>query len=575
MAHIFRILSCGKMKLRKREPPTMFLTCHSLSIPLLLLLKALDGSEAWVPINNRINDVLQQQQQQQQQQQKLFSIHPLYTEDYRNFGGGWTDNDSSRNWYKDNADSNSDVQNGYFNQPQQQQGPSYNDNDNYNNEYSYNVQQQTNDDYWYNNEEQQQMSQQFGHGDYENNIKNLYNQAYVDRPNFDNEQPPHQQGYHDVQNVQQHFHNNKYPIQGGHDSDEYPHEYYGSSSSSTNNLYSMQQQQTETDSYQHQHQHQPSSVQIENGHDAIQRYNGYCNDDRQGDYNREEESQGRSGGGDWQVRMEQQSYSPPPQQPATRNHSRRSMGRVNSPILGSIFMENSFWRDRFFDNAFDSMFSSPFDDFFVPLLSTRRRRRRDPFFSPFEVMMPWTRSITPYSMLDLSMDDNVRSMMRRRMPVPRSLRIMANDPMFQRRLLEQAKRLLNVDVACTTALGWPIQMGVVISQSSSASAYMINGQQNGHQQQQCQLQVSVRGSHRGGVVRIVATDGGIQTMILSVVEDGGYPREINVRLPSSDGVIHSSDGTTMSGPDVVDAEIVDQDERRFKPVPRRYWAATV
>jgi hypothetical protein len=162
--------------------------------------------------------------------------------------------------------------------------------------------------------------------------------------------------------------------------------------------------------------------------------------------------------------------------------------------------------------------------------------------------------------------------------------MMGNDAkLFQRRLLEHTERLLHADIACTTALGLPIQVGLVISRSSSSSSssYMINGQQKLQQQQQCHWQVSVRGSRCGGVIRIVATDGNdIQAMILSVVEDGKYPpREINVRLSSfDDGGLGTPDGRRSTSPsEIVDAEIVDKDnqEHRTKPIPSEYWSATI
>lgn len=162
------------------------------------------------------------------------------------------------------------------------------------------------------------------------------------------------------------------------------------------------------------------------------------------------------------------------------------------------------------------------------------------------------RAFSPFSAFD-KMDDHFQSMMMRNGPPN------PDAAMFQRRLLEQAERYLNTDVACTTALGEPIQMGPVISQSSRSAAYMMNGRQS--RQQESMLQVSVRGSRQGGVVQIVATDSGIQNMVLQVMEEAGYPpREINVQLSSNDGRVGSNNSN--GPPDVMDAEIVSEDNRR-------------
>ncbi|KAL3917035.1 MAG: hypothetical protein SGARI_007814, partial [Bacillariaceae sp.] len=120
---------------------------------------------------------------------------------------------------------------------------------------------------------------------------------------------------------------------------------------------------------------------------------------------------------------------------------------------------------------------------------------------------------------DEAFDNQMQSMMDRR----RGMMAQANgDPNFQKRIVEQAERYLNNDIACTTALGGPIQMGPIISQSSRSQAYMVNGRES--RQQENVMQVSVRGSQGGGVVRIVATDAGIQNAVLQLGEEGnGYP----------------------------------------------------
>lgn len=256
----------------------------------------------------------------------------------------------------------------------------------------------------------------------------------------------------------------------------------------------------------------------------------------------------------------------------------------------SSFLDDFFWGgDSFFDSPFDRMFSSsPFGSF-SPFSRQRRGRRRSPFWrrSPIDAMMedlmsPPFRSVSPFTRFDRSIDDRFQSMMRNGAPDNRSAMVMMNnDPMLHRRLLEQAERLLNTDVAVTTALGSPVQMGPIISQSSSSASYMINGRRS--QQQQTQLQVSVRGSRGGGVVRLAATqDDGIQRLILSLADERGEAREINVRLSHgrpSTGSNTSPTGTSSSSPpDIVDAEIVDRDSssgRETRPVPRDYWAATV
>jgi hypothetical protein len=68
-------------------------------------------------------------------------------------------------------------------------------------------------------------------------------------------------------------------------------------------------------------------------------------------------------------------------------------------------------------------------------------------------------------------------------------------------------------------------------------------------------------------------------MVLTVMENGRYPREINVRLSPFGGGPHPLDGTVSSSssspPEIVDAEIVEKDNGRSKPFPNDYWAATV
>ena len=163
---------------------------------------------------------------------------------------------------------------------------------------------------------------------------------------------------------------------------------------------------------------------------------------------------------------------------------------------------------------------------------------------------------------DEAFENQMQSMMERR----RSMMDHASgDPNVQKRIVEQAERYLNNDIACTTALGGPIQMGPVISQSSRAQAYIINGRES--RQQENMMQVSVRGGQTGGVVRIVASDAGIQNLVLQVGEEAsGYPpREINVQMSANPGgpppPPSSSSSNSSGGPNIVDAEIVEDNTR--------------
>ncbi|KAG7353761.1 hypothetical protein IV203_003116 [Nitzschia inconspicua] len=558
----------------------------------LLLLISVFQSEAWILPNKSSRC--------SQEFSRGLVIHKHHTALLSSTGNfaGWYHNNNNN--YNNNVD-NEQYGYGVHSQQQQQQEQTdnpyyYNGQDGYGeqpyqnqneNQVGFYQQNENGDgfhsnqpaDSWYDGQQQWNEGYNNNSGDYNNNNNNNY---YNEQQSYDSaaQNSFNDQEYYPAEEQGQYYDNGKNgPSQqspNNNNNNEYSGEYYSEQQDQYNDSI-----QPTMDAYQEQQQQAPQDYSSQYATEQNDQYY-YNNDNRQEDFYREQPQQ-RPGG--WQVRIEERSYRPPQQ--AARNRR-----RSGSPLLGSFLLDDFFGGDRFFDSAFDRMFSSPFDMLSPfgpsrrrwmetsPFVSRRQRprRRRSPIDSMMmDLMVPPSRSISPFTMFDRSIDDKFRSMMRNSMPGGSSITMMmANDPMFQRRLLEQAERLLNADIAITTALGSPIQMGPVISQSSSSSAYIINGRQT--QQQQNQLQVSVRGSRLGGVVRIVATQDGIQNMVLSVVEQGGYPREINVRIsdskktPSNNG---SPSGPSSSPPDIVDAEIVDKDSDGTKPVPTDYWAATV
>jgi hypothetical protein len=424
-------------------------------------------------------------------------------------------------------------------------------------------QQYDGNDYYYGNQDQQQEYDYYKNDDAESYYENTDDY----RDSYNN----HEQAY-DSQQQEEYSQNDQYYDDSQY-SDAQP-----------------QQQQQEQQYYDNENQHDyydddrtaaltngDSSSSYSNPQDVMRSNYGYHGDGsfslqtQQDYYYQNPRSRPRNG---WKISIEQQQqlYRPPQLGAMNRLGRRRPRG---DPF--------DFFLDDFFSfDPFDRMFSSPFDDFFPsPFSSSRRRRatrpRRRVTTSPLSSMMMDLavppRIVSPFSSFDRSIEEQMRSMMEQ------SRNMMARsdaDPMFQRRILEQAERYLNADIACTTALGQPIQMGPIISQSSSSRAYIVNGRRS--RQEETMMQVSVRGSQGRGVVRIVAMESGIQNMVLQVADKGnGFPpREINVQLSANTGGPPPSAGNSNNegGPEIVDAEIVEHSNDSNRPVRNERWSMT-
>ena len=119
-------------------------------------------------------------------------------------------------------------------------------------------------------------------------------------------------------------------------------------------------------------------------------------------------------------------------------------------------------------------------------------------------------------------------------------------------LLEEAQQILNDDPECAAALGLPIQLGPVLSQSSASSSM------NGQVQSRVQLQVAVQGTNgQEGMILLLADERGINEMILDV-NGQQFPVQVPFgdRPPSSRPMPNNNNNNMPPEDVVLDAEVV-------------------
>lgn len=483
----------------------------------------------------------------------LYSIHPIRVDETY---GGWNGDVTSSTQYWDDENSNN----------------------NHNNPYDYSGVHQQRQHSYYEDTLRDRCFDETSQYNELNNQNNESRSGYNNNFNGDSQDEYSAYGYeqHDSRNedcLEYNYENNneQYFFENGQKSSDYKDAYQvpgsetnGSQYNDENNTYRSYNQeehagatianvQGSSDSQQH--------IEDETRFYAMGRNNEayYDNNDSQQQlYHGDERAlQQRNS----ELRAEERSLRPP--QEGVRNRKPLFGSNIVSPM--NFFLDDFRFGDSLFDSVLGNRFpSSPMMELFAPFGSMRQRRMarrrsgRSPLSSFFLDMRFPDRMISPFSMFDRSIDEKYQSMMRKSMgPGP-----MMADPMSQKRILENAEYYLNGDIACASALGTPVRIGPVISQSSSASSCVINGRQM--RQQQTELQVSVQGSHGGGVLRVVATEESrIQNMVLSVADRGGYPREIQVQLSPLCGEVNMNDGSTSSSTEskIVDAEIVSKNER--------------
>jgi hypothetical protein len=228
----------------------------------------------------------------------------------------------------------------------------------------------------------------------------------------------------------------------------------------------------------------------------------------------------------------------------------------------SDFFSHNMMDDMFFSFPRISLSIDPFfgcdDFFFFPSArrrrsQTRRRRRRTSPLSSLSLLwdfpLPFSSSFSPPFSPSRRMSTNRNSFQRSTQSI--------ND---ERRILEQAKRYISNDVACSTALGLRnngyVELGPVISKSTSTSSVIMNGQQS--QQSTMALQVVVKGGEKQeGIAMIQATKtSNQQWAVQHIVLQSNNGQQINVPISMLEQ--HQSNrNSDPAQPRVVDAEIVD------------------
>ena len=171
------------------------------------------------------------------------------------------------------------------------------------------------------------------------------------------------------------------------------------------------------------------------------------------------------------------------------------------------------------------------------MLRTPTRRMRVSTFPPSLLMPPFLTS--PPSILG-SMAAEMRLSMQR-----------MED--FTQPLLQQAARYVNDNAACQEALGGPIELGRILSQSSATVSI------NGQSRQQTTLQVVLQGSLRSGSLQLVATNNMIQQMMVQFADGRYYEMPLPQQQQQQRGN-NSNAGYRHRDLDVLDVEAVPDDE---------------